>query len=407
METLVITWSPERSRCDALLLDRNGNRQGPVMRDAALETVATNQVRRVIWVVPGVHVTSFAATLPVRGREKVLRALPYALEERFAEDPERLFFSLAVGLSGARVQAAAAEREWFQAGISALGRHGLRPAHAIPDYLALPWRPGTWTVLADAGMLYVRQAEGLGFTLEADAGWSVLKRRLAVTAEDERPQSIRYLRGREPFGAEPELELLTPESASRAEGLLGLLPQALTGDGFALDLIRGAFGESTSWRTLLRPWRPAVAALAAVLMLAITGFAAGWVQSAHADAALLRTIRTRFHQLLPGAPWIDESTARAQLRQRLQRSAASGTGHDQLLSLLDAVAGAADSKVELESLSYRAGTLQLQIHAPTVSVLDQFRAAVSRRGVGATLRAANQTRSGVEGALVISAGGTR
>lgn len=406
MERLVIAWSPERSGCDTLALDRNGNRRGPIARDVAFEAVRAPEAGcEVIWIVPGLHVVAAGARLPVKGRDKILRALPFALEERFAEDPERLFFALAAGASGAPVQAAAVERDWFQAALAALSGHGLEPAHAVPDFLLLPWRADTWTALADAGMLYVREAQGLGFALEADVGWAVLKRRIADTPESRRPAAIRFLRGREPYGPVPDLELLEPERETRPEGLLGVVPEALSERALPIDLLQGAFGRRQPWQPLVRPWLPAIGALATVVLLALAGFVAGWVQAAHANAALQREIRTRFHAVLPGAAWIDESTARAQVTQRLQQNAGSGARRGDLLRLLETLAAAGRDGIEVQSLSFSSGSLQVQVHAPQVSTLDEFRAAIARHGVSATLRSANQTKSGVDGALVISAGG--
>lgn len=405
METLVIAWSPERGGCDALVLDRNGNRRGAIVRDAALKTLPeTEGARAVVWLVPGMRVVSMATALPVKGRDKILRALPFALEERFAEDPERLFFALAAGTRGARAQAAAVERDWFQAGLAALAAHRLAPTHALPDYLALPWRPGTWTVLADAGMLYVRQGEALGFALEAEVGWPVLTRYLAAAPAAERPATIRFLRGREPCGPVPRLESLAAEPQRRPDGLLGVVPQTLSERPLPLDLLQGPFGPRQSLRPLLRPWLPAAGALAGVVVLALAGFIAGWIQAAQADAALHGEIRARFHQVLPAAGWVDESTARAQITQRLQQSEGGGQQGD-LLTLLGRVAQADHGDVEIEALSYQSGSLQVQVHAAAVSTLDDFRSAIARGGVSATLRSANQTQSGVDGALVVTAQG--
>ena len=96
--------------------------------------------------------------------------------------------------------------------------------------------------------------------------------------------------------------------------------------------------------------------------------------------------------------------ARAEVTQRLQQSAA-GAHASGLMSVLGAVAKAGTGQVSIQSFSYQGGTLQLQVHAADVSALDGLRAAVSGHGVSASVQSANQTKSGVDGALRVSAGG--
>lgn len=403
MERLVIAWSPERTECDWLLLDRNGNRRGPVTRAAALDALpVAGKEREVVWILPGVHTLASATSLPLKGREKILRALPYALEERFAQDPERLFFALAPGAAGGLTQSVALEREWLTDALSILGEHDLAPTRVLPDYLALPWAPGTWTVLADAGMLYVRESHGLGFALEAEIGWTVLKRRFEALPEDQRPASIRFIRGREPYGPLADLPTLQPETEPRPEGLLGTVPEGLT-QSASLNLLQGPFSQRRTWKPLLRPWLPALGALGIVILLAFGGFLTSWISAAHANDMLRSRIHTRFQQLLPGARWIEESTVRDQIRDRLQKGAAGRPGQG-LFPLLLALTNANTTGVRLESLSYQAGSLQVQVRVPDVSTLDKFQTAIRGPGVTAKIRSANQTKSGVDGALLISSG---
>jgi|GEM_PF-1585152 len=403
MEKLVIAWTPEHGDCDWLILDRNGNRVGAISRGAGLDSLPGGD-RQVVWLLPGTQALSVSASLPVKGRDKLQRALPYALEERFAEDPEELFFALASTQPGEPVQAFALERERFAEGLARLRQHGADPERVLPDYLALPWTPGEWTVLTDAGMLYVRQGRSAGFTMESDAGWTVLRARFEALAGDERPQRIRCIRGREPHGPIPDLEGLESDPEPVSEGLLGVVPEALAGAAPDVELLQGPFGRRQSWIPWLRPWLPAAAALAAVVLLGLTGFTASWVQAAQANTRLERELRAHFHRVLPGARWQGQSMARAEIRQRLQQGAGQ-SGSSGLLAALGAVANAGTGKVRIQSFSYQAGTLQLQVHAPDVSTLDDLRSAVSGQGIHATVQAANQTKSGVDGTLKLEAAG--
>lgn len=401
---LIFTWSPQDTVCNWQCLDANGNREGAPQHDATLEELhEAASGRELVWLAPGADCLSISASLPAKSRDKIVRALPYALEEQFAEEPDKLFFALPAETSGSPIQAISTDREWLSTALDRLADEQLSPQRVLPDYLALPWESETWTALADAGTLYVRTGFAGGFTLETDTGWPLLEHRYTRLQEDERPQSIRYLRGREPWGTSPAVELPTTEEEPIKDGLYGVLPE-----GFAptlpVNLLQGIFKRKSEWRKAAKPWQPAAYALAAVVLLAIIGFSASWIHNAQLEKQLDKQVQERFSQLMPNQPWYGNSTARRMIRTRLSRAGQSGGSMD-LLSLLSALSSAAPNKLRIESLSYQGNTLQIRLHVPDVSSLESMRSTISSQSrLPVTIRSANQTDSGVDGALSIGLG---
>ncbi|MDN5864282.1 MAG: type II secretion system protein GspL [Gammaproteobacteria bacterium] len=403
MKKLIFTWSPPSALCAWQKLDANGNREDAPRTDEPLSELAAQAAGcELIWLAPGQHFLSMTASLPVKSRDKLLRALPYALEEHFAEDPGRLFFALPSSPQGSKTQTIAAEREWLRAALDTLSAEGIQPQRVVPDYLALPRQADGWTVLADAGWLYVRSGPAGGFTLEADTGWALLERRLASLDESERPQAIRLIRGREPYGSGIELDTMTADPELLRDGLFGIAPEGFA-QPLAMDLLQGPFKRGSEWRKAAKPWLPAAWALAAVVLLAIVGFSASWVHNAQFDARLDRQVRQLYSQLFPNQEWYGNSTTRRLIRARL--SNADGGHENDLLSLLAVLASAAPDNVNIESLSYQAGSLQIRLHAPDVASLDAIRSAISTKSrVPVKIRSVNQTSEGVNGALTLGAG---
>lgn len=401
MERLVFTWNAVDSVCDWMLLDRNGNRQGPIERGGELEALTSPAARReVIWLLPGSDVISLKANVPVKTRERLARALPFALEENLAEDPEHMFFALPGQIVEGDTETVALQADSLRRGLATLSAHGVSPHRIVPDYLTLPRVENSWTILADAGMLYVRTGFADGFTLETDAAWLILLRRFETLPEEARPTRLCLFRGREPVGAVPEIAALEEAPEPVPEGLLGLAPQALAA-GTPINLLQGSFNPKRQWRKQLRPWWPAAAALTAVVLMALVNFAAGWVHDAGQARELHRAVVAQFHAILPNQPIED---IRGQVNQRLQAISSHDSNHG-LLFLLTALAQANTDSTRIESLSYQPGTLQVQIHAPDVTTLEALRAGIaSHSALPVTIRSANQTKSGVEGSLSIGQG---
>lgn len=404
MQRLIINWDPAQATCDWLLLDHNGNREGAIHRAAPLDDLPQDGSTELVWLFPGVQAVAVSTQLPVRGRDKIVRALPFALEENFAAEPDALFFALAATSSPDQQQAVAIERSVLGNGLATLAEHGLQARRIVPDYLTLPWTPGQWTVLADAGMLYVRQSEAGGFAIEADLGWDLLARRLNALGEEAKPLIARYLRGREPLGPEPELEQLQPDPEPYTEGLLGIAPLGFT-TPLPLDLRQGEYGLRKEWLPRVKPWLPAAGALGAVILFALAGFAANWYQAVQTRNELAKEIHARFVQILPQAGWQGESTARDVI-EGLLRNRAQGRSSGGFMALLSAVSAAhATQTVSIKSLTYQPGQLQLQVHAATVTALNKVSTQLEQHAVEATVNSANQTSSGVDGSLMIRAGG--
>lgn len=358
---LIFTWSPQSTACDWQLLDANGNREGAPQRGADLADLReAADGRELIWLVPGAHCLSISATLPAKSSEKIVRALPYALEEEFAEEPDKLFFALPSDTSGALTHAISTDRDWLRSALDTLQAAQVLPHRICPDYLALPWADATWSVLADAGMLYVRTGFASGFTLESDTGWPVVAHQFAQLDEDEagQPQSIRYLTGRQPRGTEPPSGLPVADEEPVRDGLFGILPEGLAGT-VPVNLLQGAFKRSSEWRKALKPWWPAAGALAAVILLAVVGFSASWIHNARVESRLDKRVQQRYAQLFPNQPWYGNSTTHRMIRSRLKEGRGSGN-NTELLPLLSALASAAPEKVRIESLSYQGGTLQIR-----------------------------------------------
>ena len=184
------------------------------------------------------------------------------------------------------------------------------------------------------------------------------------------------------------------------------MPQGLAAP-LAIDLRQGPYSLRKDWLPQLRPWFPAAAALALVILLGLTAFGASWYQASRARSVLAQQIRTRYAQILPQAGWQDESTARDEINALL-RNRGGNTSHTGLLDLLDTVAQATrdNPAIRIESMNYQNGQLELHVHAPTVAALDDLRGKLGRAGARTSVRSANQTASGVEGSLMINAGGS-
>ncbi len=333
---------------------------------------------RPLWVlVPTEAVLLTRVRAPTRRRSRLRQAVPYLLEERLAQDVEALHFALGRPARDGGVPVAVVERARMAGWLETLAGAGLRPQALVPDALALPWEPETWTLAAEeaSGRVLVRQAREVGWAAEAELLPALLGRALERAGAG-RPRRLRLW---VPEGAaEPPLPPLAGEGPAverqpPTAALLALQAAALAREGVPLDLLQGGFGAGERLGRAWRPWRATVLLLAAALI----GQAAlaAWevreldrrLEALEAEAA--RLLRRAF-------PEVRRVVApRVQMERRLEALRAAGR-EPELLALLDRLgqALAAVPGARLERLRYRRGELRLALRLKDLRALEALKA---------------------------------
>ncbi|MEC9342005.1 MAG: type II secretion system protein GspL [Pseudomonadota bacterium] len=355
----------------------------------------------VILLVPTRDVLLTVTDLRARRASDLHAALPYALEDRLAEPLEELHFVAAQRRDGSGLAAAVVRRERMEHWVAQARARGLHLRAALPDALALPWEPETWSVFADDNRVLVRTAEAIGFSVDA-GHWELLlvwRLRECSDAGAAMPRRLRFWRTAGAAVSADQLagafdgELIEEPTVERVDSLWEAAP------GVPIDLLGDAYREAAPQTRGMKRWLPALIlfGLALVvhsaLLLSRTGELEREAAEARARAVAL------FEQAFPEVTRIVD--LRLQTEQVLgstpTRSDAAGADFAALLGAVgDAVAIRDD--VETTLVAYRDGQLEMKLVAPSVVVLDAIRAELERQGVAAQIGSAESLGEGrVEG----------
>lgn len=411
-ETLVLRLDPDDPATGTwVVADDQGRRIGAPGAGAFAAAAGAAAGRRIAVLVPAVDVLLTRVALPVRGAGKILRALPFALEEQIAEDIEALHF--AAGRPGAdgQVPAAAVDRERLEGWLAALAAAGLEPGVICSEAEGTPAAPNHLNWVLEPGRCLARSGDGLPVLLEIDSVEDALRFGPEFPGASDQPKHLSvYLTAEARMRHGEALEALRPRVASLELRLLpdGLLPHLAAGvvTREPINLLQGEFAPRTQLDRLWKPWRYAAALLAALAVLLVAQEGLRLYQLKQEEARLDAAIAATFEQALPGARMQDP---RFQVESRL--NALRGTGNlanEGFLTALETLGAALGetSGVRLEAISYRTGVLDLRLQAPSVDALEQIRQSVGRSGrFTATIQQANQRADGVEGRIQLSGGG--
>jgi len=371
-ETLLIRLATgTRGFRDWLLVDEQGQGKGPVQTGVPDDGII-NSVRRVVVLVPGVEVSLVEARVPGRNRQRLLRAIPYALEEQLATDVEELHFALGPVGEGDQYPVAVVERANMDAWTALLRENGIQAEQFIPETLALPTAAG-WSLMADGGTVLVRTGDTAGFVVDSENLPLLLS---LLQLKQQAPETARV------FGdAVIDLGDVDVEFMDERLQPLELLAHGWA-QGKGINLLQGVYSRREEWGRLLRPWAASAALLlAGVILVGVTTGLNYFHLSAQREQ-LSAEIEAVYRTAFPQAKRI--VNPRVQMEQKLtQLRRQAGGGNSDFLAMFAETADVvrAAKGINVHGASYRNGRLDLDLRADNLQILDSLKQSLVRGGL--------------------------
>jgi general secretion pathway protein L len=405
-EFLVLRINKPATHGSWIAVDSAGNRITSLVSGELSAAAPAAAGRRLVVLVPGTEVVLTQTQLPVRSPAKIMQMLPYSLEERVAEDVDRLFFAAGQRDGDGNVTAAVVSRTLLESWLSSLEDAGLQPDAIYPDTQGVPRSPGSLNLVLDGPRVFVGVADHLPLVFE---GLSISSA-LGVITADVDDQALQHI----VVYCDAQDNERYADTWARLRDSVASLDVHVLPDGplprFAaelmnepgVNLLQAGYTPRSDWQPLLRPWRAAAGFLLGLLILTVGVEAAELYSLSSRDKALSETLEARCLKVFPGSGSL--SACRSQVEQRLgsNPSGGDGTNPRPFLNTLLSVGAAVGNQADLQSMNFRNGIMDLKIIAPNVETLDKIQRQVSSaEGLQAEIQSANPTDAGVEGRLQI------
>ncbi|MEM9302271.1 MAG: type II secretion system protein GspL [Pseudomonadota bacterium] len=336
--------------------------------------------------VPGEDVLVARVDIAARQRQRLLQAVPYALEDQLMDEVDQVHFALGEAVSGGHVVAAVA-RERMAAWLEQLDEAGVDAAAIVPDTAAVPRADREHVVLLDGERALVRASDGSALVAdrgELDAYLELIgaERVRVLGAGDDPLVSMEYGREQE---RDPALKVLAGAARS------------------AVNLRQGDFARDDGGsQGLRRLWFIA----AALLLVAVCAETIGrglavWQKNNHAEA-----VEAEVNALLTGTfPEINRVVdARIQMQQALDRLRGTGSSGSLTLLRLAGPALAGDAQVRVEGMTYRQGSLLVELSAADLRRIEAVRQRLSGLELAARIESANTLEDKVTARIRIGGG---
>ena len=405
-EYLVVRLPAATTDASWVVLDGAGHRvaQAEVGPLQAAAEAAEN--RRVMLLVDGLNVISTTADVPVKGQSRLLKMLPYSLEDVVTEEVDGFFFCPGSRRDDGATAVSIVEREKLAGWLVACDEAGLVPNLVYADTDGVPETPGNLTLLVEGDRVYGRMPDQPPFVLEGFRLEEIL--RILAPGDDDDPSSFHVVVYADEAGyanCEAEIDALRLQVASLDIHVLpeGPLPRfgATLINQPGSNLLQGPYAPKSNWSGLLQPWRMAAALLVGFALLATVTEGARYFSLSRQDQMLTT-------QLATGCQNSFQTTQLAACRGEIQRrlgaagAGVGGTTGPLFLTALAAVADSGATSGRVEALSFRNGVTDLRMIVPDVATLDGLARAIESSGqFEVNIQSATPGSEGVEGRLQV------
>jgi general secretion pathway protein L len=379
-----------------------GDAATPTSRTDTLQKLAEKGAgTRLVVFAPATSMVTLEAEVPPLSGQRLRQALPYALEEHFAEDVDTLHIAHGARSDDGSIPVVALSDEqmeqWHQLFVSV----DFRPHQMINEALALPWKEGEWSLLLEADQALLRTGPYSGQSLPPEQlssmlalAWKQREEGCSPTLRvyDARPDSTGFEAG---IDATVEYEAITDP--------LRLLIQGMD-SAPVINLLQGEYSRKEQIGKLWRPWRLTAALLAAWLLLQSVVAVWEYFSLRSRDSELYVAIEKVYRDTFPQAKNV--ANPRLQMERKLDelRGGGGGTAFTNLLVSSGSVL-ATSKGLTVQSLRYKQGELELELNVEGLPVLDQLKSALQEKKLNVEVRSATARGDRVESRIVIREAG--
>lgn len=394
--TLFVRIDPTASEATWQLAE-HGRLLGPQGQGTLDEAQRAARGTQVVVLVPAEEIFLNYVVLPGKNRQKLRKAIPYAVEDQLVDDIEDLHFALSSHTQHGKYLVAAVEERMMQFWDKVILAAGIRCETIVPDVSALGIGSGHWTVLLEPNRALVRTADEM-FASDIDMLPVMLGNLYAQLEEDQRPEVRVYDCSHAAHMA--ALRDATPDIVYQvhdcAQGAFGLFASQYDAR-HSVNLLQGEYNRQQGLRKHLRPWYPAAALLAIWVVWLVGLNTLEYIQLNNRSKELVSEMRKVHQSAFAGAklpaPGYERSDMEARLKQlRRQQGHAEGGLSEMLVKTTPVLKGL--SEVSIEGLRYLNGNLEVELSMKQTEQLEALKSRITEQ-TGWEVKSQASTEKGV------------
>ena len=364
--------------------------------------------RRTLVFIPAVDILITSVNIPTRNRQRLLQAIPFALENELTQEIGNLHFAAGTMGSDNTTPVAIISREKLDEWLEKLDSAGIEPLGIYPDLLGLPLDDDAWSVYQDDKTLQIRTNDNLGSSVDAINGGDFLSLAIQQAGESAPRRLTHYQLKENPNTLDlatiaPDCEVTVKEIDSRPH-LTTLLADSLN-EKEQLNLLQGEYQRVDKMTLQWKRWLPAAALGLILVVLSIGTSIQEYFSYKSQNVELQGQIRATFQQAFPKIKRIVDP--RTQMEQQLKIMQQGQSGNFAQFASLFAPAASVikeSPNTSLDNISFRDGQLNLQLIIKELQALERLKKAIESKHLNVEIRSANASDNQVTSHLRITGG---
>ncbi len=377
--TLFLRIDPTAIEASWQLVD-NDQLAGPLGKGRLADARKAAHGAHVVVLIPSEEVFLSNVTLPGKNRKKLLKALPYAVEDQLVDNVEDLHFALGTHSENGQFLVAAVDQKLMDYWDQAFKAATISVDTIVPDVSALLASSDDWTILLEPDRALMRSSNGL-FACDIPM-LPVMFTNLYMQAGDNKPEQVTVYDCSQADHM-TILQTLTDDINFKViectEGVFNVfakhyLPRR------AVNLMQGNYSRKENISKHLRPWIPAAALfcvwIAWQLVLNVGEYIDLAGRSDELTTEMGKVYKSAFVRGKPPAPGYERVYMEKQFNELLKRQGKSAGGLGEMLvktaPVLKNVKG-----INITSMRFLGGNLDIELTIKQASEIESLKEKLS------------------------------
>lgn len=372
---LFIRIDPTASEAEWQLVE-NGQLVGPHGKGELSDARSVARGVPVVVLVPAEEIFLNNLMLPGKNRQKLRKAIPFAIEDQLIDDIDDLHYALGTHTRHGRYLVAAVEERMMSFWDKAMLNAGLRVETIIPDVTALPQLDDSWTVLLESNRGLVRTPVEL-FATDI-ASLPMMLENLCATREDSTPLRVNLYdcsqdgKGVLLQASNPQIEFQLMEAPQGIFEIFAKYYDPRT----AVNLLQGEYNRQEGWRKQLKPWYAAASLLSVWLVWQLVLSIGTYIDLNRTSTQLTQEMRKVHKMAFAGAkapaPGYERSDMEARLKKLRGGEGRSAGGLQEMLVRVAPILKAVPDTT-IETVHYLNGTLNIDLTMKDTAQIDPLK----------------------------------
>lgn len=406
-DTLLIHFNPEKSDSATWSLVNAAGELSTMLSHGSLSdasVVAEKHKTIVLLDSTAIHIDS--VKLPIKNPQKLLRAIPFALEEKIADDIDELHFVAGKTSNEGYTPVAAIKHDFLKNILDILNKAKIEPDAIIPDLLCLTAHSTQWAVLLQDEIAKLQFDNFSAAEFDRETLPLLLQSELQNTDRNQPEKIILFTAD----GQDEKIEDISEIVSGKAELVnvkfnthplvifCGQYKQALP-----LNLLQHAYKPKQKINVNWHRWRLA-ASLAAIWICSNIGIAGFQYYTYQNNNNKLQVeIDKIYKRTFPESKRV--INARVQMEQKLNelKGLGNASSDTSLMALLSDSSDALSSEksIVIQSISYRNNTLDIEVTGSTLQNIEQLNKKLNNSSLSAEIVSSSSEKNQVKGNIRI------